>query len=105
MIIEIPDPEVIVSVIVAFLVGIFGFYVYYKLKPYVNLKPKSVDSSYLERLEYYERQLIDMKIRLDALEIQGVEEKPAVFRLLRHFQMSGSLYSTLYLLRILRNSS
>ena len=28
-----------------------------------------------ERLEYYERQLIDMKIRLDALEIQGIEPK------------------------------
>ncbi|MDO7698017.1 MAG: winged helix DNA-binding protein, partial [Nitrosopumilus sp.] len=30
----------------------------------------------VERLEYYERQLIDMKIRLDSLEIQGVEENP-----------------------------
>ena len=34
-----------------------------------------VDASQSERLEYYERQLIDMKIRLDALEIQGIEQK------------------------------
>jgi len=34
-----------------------------------------IDSSQLERLEYYERQLIDMKIRLDAIEIQGFEQK------------------------------
>ncbi len=34
------------------------------------------DVSQSERLEYYERQLIDMKIRLDAIEIQGVEQKP-----------------------------
>ena len=33
------------------------------------------DASQAERLEYYERQLIDMKIRLDALEIQGIEQK------------------------------
>ena len=40
-------------------------------------KPKSemIDASQSERLEYYERQLIDMKIRLDALEIQGIEQK------------------------------
>ena len=36
---------------------------------------KLLDSSQAERLEYYERQLIDMKIRLDALEIQGIEQK------------------------------
>ena len=34
-----------------------------------------IDASQSERLEYYERQLIDMKIRLDALEIQGIEQK------------------------------
>ena len=40
-------------------------------------KPESemTDASQSERLEYYERQLIDMKIRLDALEIQGIEQK------------------------------
>ena len=69
MLVEIPDPEVILSGIVAFLIGIFGLFFYYKLKPYINVKQKSPDPAYLERLEYYERQLIDMKIRLDALDI------------------------------------
>ncbi len=75
MLVEIPDPEVIIGGVIAFLVGVFGLFLYYKIKPYVNLKPKTFDLSHMERLEYYERQLIDMKIRLDALEIQGIEEK------------------------------
>ena len=75
MLIEIPDIDVILSVIIAFLIGLGGLFAYYKLRPMV--KPKeSFDASQAERLEYYERQLIDMKIRLDSLEIQGIEEKP-----------------------------
>ena len=74
MLVEIPDPEVILSVIIAFLVGLGGLFVYYKLRPMVKSN-ESGDSSQSERLEYYERQLIDMKIRLDALEIEGVGEK------------------------------
>jgi len=74
MLIEIPDPDVILSVIVAFLVGLGGLFVYYKLRPMI--KPKeTIDASQAERLEYYERQLIDMKIRLDSLEIQELEGK------------------------------
>ena len=75
MLIEIPDPEVILSVIIAFLVGLGGHFAYYKIRPMI--KPKEVfDASERERLEYYERQLIDMKIRLDSLEIQDLGEKP-----------------------------
>jgi len=76
MLVEIPDPEVILGVITAFVVGILVLFFYHKLKPYVNLKPKNQDTGYLERLEYYERQLIDMKIRLDALDIAGLSIKP-----------------------------
>ena len=76
MLVEIPDPEVILSVIIAFLVGLGGLFGYYKLRPMVKSN-ESGDSSQSERLEYYERQLIDMKIRLDALEIEGVGEKSA----------------------------
>ena len=76
MLVEIPDPEVILSVIIAFLVGLGGLFGYYKLRPMVKSN-ESGDSSQSERLEYYERQLIDMKIRLDALEIEGVSEKSA----------------------------
>ena len=74
MLIEIPDPEVILSVIIAFLVGLGGLFAYYKLRPMVKIQDTG-DASQQERLEYYERQLIDMKIRLDALEIQGISEK------------------------------
>jgi hypothetical protein len=75
MLIEIPDPEVILSVIIAFLVGVGGLFAYFKLRPLIKTN-ETTNASQAERLEYYERQLIDMKIRLDSLEIQGVEEKP-----------------------------
>jgi len=75
MLVEIPEPEVILSVILAFIVGILGLYAYFKIRPFVKSKNDGIDASQTERLEYYERQLIDMKIRLDALEIQGIEQK------------------------------
>lgn len=75
MLIEIPDPEVILGVIIAFLIGLGGLYGYYKTRPFIKTKSELGDPSQSERLEYYERQLIDMKIRLDALEIQGIEQK------------------------------
>ena len=75
MLVEIPDPEVILGVIVAFLVGLGGLYAYYKVRPFIKSRTEINDVSQSERLEYYERQLIDMKIRLDALEIQGIEQK------------------------------
>jgi len=62
-------------VIIAFLVGLAGLYSYYKIKPFIKSKNEMNDVSQSERLEYYEKQLIDMKIRLDALEIQGIEQK------------------------------
>ena len=74
MLIEIPDPEVILGVIVAFLIGLVGLYGYYKVRPFIKSRNEMGDVSQSERLEYYERQLIDMKIRLDALEIQGIDQ-------------------------------
>jgi predicted transcriptional regulator len=75
MLIEIPDPEVILGVIISFVVGLVGLYSYYKIRPFIKTKNEMIDSSQIERLEYYERQLIDMKIRLDAMEMQGFEQK------------------------------
>ena len=75
MLVEIPELEVILGVIVAFLVGLIGLYGFYKIRPFVKSNNGVSDISQTERLEYYERQLIDMKIRLDALEIQGIEQK------------------------------
>ena len=75
MLIEIPDPEVILGVIFAFLIGLGGLYFFFKIRPFIKSSSDVTDPTQVERLEYYERQLIDMKIRLDALEIQGIEQK------------------------------
>jgi len=75
MLVEIPEPEVILGVILAFLGGLIGLYLYFKIRPLVKIRSDVFDASQAERLEYYERQLIDMKIRLDAIEIQGIEQK------------------------------
>jgi len=76
MLVEIPDPEVILGVILAFLIGLGGLYLFFKVRPFIKSSSDIADPTQTERLEYYERQLIDMKIRLDALDIQGIEEKP-----------------------------
>jgi len=75
MLVEIPDPEIILGIIAAFLVGVFGLYLFIKIKPYVKFKSTMNDPSHFERLEFYERQLIDMKIRLDALGLEDYSTK------------------------------
>ena len=76
MLIEIPEPVVILGVIVSFIIGLVGLYSYYKILSFIKTKNEIINSSQLERLEYYEGQLIDMKIRLDAMEMQqSFEEK------------------------------
>jgi len=75
MLVEIPDPEIILGIIAAFLIGVFGLYLFIKIKPYVKFKPSMNDPSHFERLEFYERQLIDMKIRLDALGLEDYTTK------------------------------
>ena len=71
MIVEIPDPPVILSVVLPILIGVFSFFVYLKIRQFSasNMENK-VDS---KRLEFYERQLIDMKIKLDAIEIENLD--------------------------------
>ena len=76
MLVEIPDPQVIAYVIVAFAVGIFGMMIYSKIK--ALSAQKTSDPAYLSRLEYYERQLIDMKIRMDALDLEEKEPQEQV---------------------------
>ena len=58
------------------MIGLGGLYLFFKVRPFIKSSSDVVDPTQAERLEYYERQLIDMKIRLDALEIQGIEENP-----------------------------
>ena len=68
---EIPDPPVILSVILPILIGVFSFFVYLKIRQFsASNSQNKVDS---ERLEFYERQLIDMKIKLDAIEIENLD--------------------------------
>ena len=76
MLIEIPDPEIILGIVAAFFVGIFALYIFYKIKPSVN-RQERYDSSSFDRLEFYERQLIDMKIRLDSMEIASEGVNPS----------------------------
>jgi predicted transcriptional regulator len=80
MLIEIPDPQVIAYVIIAFVVGVFGMMIYGKIKALTT--QKTSDPAYLSRLEYYERQLIDMKIRMDALDLEEkMPEEPILARI------------------------
>ncbi|HEY7367034.1 MAG TPA: helix-turn-helix domain-containing protein [Nitrosopumilaceae archaeon] len=68
MLIEIPDPGIIIGFVAAFFLGLLGLYAFYKIKTFIKNQKKFEPSSN-DRLEFYERQLIDMKIRLDSLEI------------------------------------
>src|SRR3989304_2741878 len=97
MLIEVPEPEIILGIIISFVIGLVGLYSYYKIRPFIKTKSEMIDSSQLERLEYYERQLIDMKIRLDAMEMQGFEQKTEDPNLeLKQF-LEKYQYKTIYL--------
>ena len=66
------DPWVAVSIAVAFLAGLLALFAYFWLRTIAResgLGSKSGEITGSERLEYYERQLIDLKIRLDAVEM------------------------------------
>ena len=66
----------ILGVILAFLIGLGGLYFFFKIRPFIKSSSDVADPTQVERLEYYERQLNRYEIRLDSLEIQGVEENP-----------------------------
>lgn len=69
---EVFDPWVAISIAVAFLVGLLALFAYFWLRTMAResgLGSKSGEITGSERLEYYERQLIDLKIRLDAVEM------------------------------------
>ena len=81
MLIEIPDPEVILGVILAFLIGLGGLYFFFKIRPFIKSSSDVADPTQVERLEYYERQLIDMKIRPFKKSSSDVEDPTQVERL------------------------
>src|SRR5712692_2706925 len=78
MLVEIPDVGVILSVIASFVAGLVVVAIYKTIKPRLG---SDVNSTKIltERLQYYENLLIDMKIRLDSLElIKETDETPPV---------------------------
>ena len=70
MIIEIPDLDVIFGLILAFIGGLVTLFVYSKLKA-VSASNDQIKAD-SERLEFYERQLIDLKIKLDAIDLENL---------------------------------
>lgn len=68
MLVDIPDVGTIIGVFIAFVLGIFAIIIYNKVKPLIKTDSDLLNS-YTERLQYYENQLIDMKIRLDSVEL------------------------------------
>lgn len=68
MLVDIPDVGTIIGVFITFVLGIFAIIIYNKIKPLIKTRSDLLNS-YTERLQYYENQLIDMKIRLDSVEL------------------------------------
>ena len=67
MLVEIPDVGIILFVILAFIGGVVTLYLSTKLRS--SASPTMPTPTSINLLEYYENQLIDMKIRLDAMEL------------------------------------
>lgn len=68
MLVDIPDVGTIIGVFIAFVLGIIAIVIYNKVKPLIRTESDLL-KSYTNRLQYYENQLIDMKIRLDSTEL------------------------------------
>ena len=68
MLVDIPDVGVILGVFASFIGGLVAVTIYNKVKPRLISEAKNA-KILTERLEYYENLLIDMKIRLDSLEM------------------------------------
>ena len=77
MLVEIPDVGEMIGIFIAFIGGLFAIIIYNKVKPLINNESKQV-KSYIDRLHYHETQLIDMKIRMDSLELDKDESVPDV---------------------------
>ena len=70
MMIEIPDLDVIFGLVLAFIGGLFTLFVYSRIKADSTSNEQTKADS--ERLEFYERQLIDLKIKLDAIDLENL---------------------------------
>ena len=69
MLVDIPDAGIMLVSVLAFLCGLVTLYLYTKIRSPGS--PEKVAPTNLDRIDYYEKELIDMKIRLDAMELDG----------------------------------
>ena len=71
MLVDIPDASVMLVSVLAFLGGLVTLYLYTKIRsPNANVIEKPNPTN-LERIDYYEKELIDLKIRLDTMELDS----------------------------------
>lgn len=63
--VEIPDPPVLLGLAAAFVLGLLALVIYNKVSSRVGMRRGASPA----HLEEYERQLVEMKIRLDAMEV------------------------------------
>ena len=68
MLIDIPDAGIILVSVLAFLSGLVTLYLYTRIRSSSTAK---IAPTNLERMEFYEKEFIDMKIRLDVMELDG----------------------------------
>ncbi len=69
MLVEIPDLGAVLIIAALFFGGGFMLYLFSRLRS--GQAPESVTPSSFDRLDYYEKQIIDMKIRLDSIDLDG----------------------------------
>jgi hypothetical protein len=69
MLVDIPDAGIILVSVLAFLGGLITLYLYTKIRSSGGLE--KVAPTNLDRIDYYERELIDMKIRLDSMDLDS----------------------------------
>jgi len=69
MLVDIPDAGIILVSVLAFLSGLVTLYLYTKIRSSGGIE--KIGPTNLDRIDYYEKELIDMKIRLDAMELDG----------------------------------
>jgi CRP-like cAMP-binding protein len=69
MLVDIPDAGIILVSMLAFLSGLVTLYLYTKIRS--SGGAEKIAPTDLERIDYYEKELIDMKIRLDVMELDG----------------------------------
>ena len=69
MLVDIPDAGIILVSMLAFLSGLVTLYLYTKIRS--SGGTEKIAPTDLERIDYYEKELIDMKIRLDTIELDG----------------------------------